>query len=540
MKRIIPIIQQVSDRNQPAWKTIKEIDDKLEELGFDTKEINISKPWGGYITFHAKDTEAFIEAFYENSDLNVEKYHNLSPKLLIVRPNAELSWQYHNRRREIWRFLTPGLFVISDNLDNKQKANKDHILYIDNKEKHKLIGHNDKSTIVAELWDHDNPDDLSDEDDIIRIKDIYGRSDKSIKKKGKDMKVVILAGGEGTRLWPVSTYEKPKQFMKLVDNDRSVLRSTYDRLSKQYSDIYVIAQHKQTTFVKDQVPELKDDHIITIPKNKDTALGILIALDYLRRHGAGEDDVISFVPSDHHITEEDNFNKTLYKAAETSKDSKSITLIGLKITHPATQFGYIEKREVSGRDHYDVVSFKEKPNHETALEYQKSGKYYWNGGMFVAPLGVFSETIHKFSPAMSHNHKKLAEVDEIYSDEYLSVYDSLEGRSIDYDLIERVENLKMVEATFSWMDVGSFKQIHNLSEKDENDNYYNPLKHHLLDVKDSYIRSDSDKPIAVIGLKNIVVVETEDGILVADLSVSEEAGKISKMLQKKKTKKSKK
>jgi len=160
--------------------------------------------------------------------------------------------------------------------------------------------------------------------------------------------------------------------------------------------------------------------------------------------------------------------------------------------------------------------------------------------MFVAPLGVFTETIHKFSPTMSHNHKKLAEVDEIYSEEYLSVYDSLEGRSIDYDLIERVENLKMVEATFSWMDVGSFKQIHNLSEKDENDNYYNPLKHYLIDVKDSYIRSDSNKPIAVIGLKNVVVVETEDGILVADLSVSEEAGKISKMLQKKKIKKSKK
>jgi len=355
-------------------------------------------------------------------------------------------------------------------------------------------------------------------------------------KQTENMKVVILAGGEGTRLWPISTPEKPKQFMELVDKDRSILKSTYDRLSKRYKDIYIIVQQKQKPFVKDQVPEINSDHIITIPKNKDTALGILIALDYLNRHGAKENDVISFVPSDHYVTEEDNYDKTLSQAAEVSKSSNNITLIGLKVTYPATQFGYIEKNEIPGSEYYDVASFKEKPDYETAVKYQKTGKYYWNSGMFVAPLGVFVNTINNYSPTMSHNLKELSSVKKMYSKNYLSIYESLQGRSIDYDLIERVDNLKMVEATFSWMDVGSFKQIHELSDKDEDGNYFDPSKHYLIDVKDSYIRSTSNKPIAVIGLKNVVVVETEDGILIADKSMSEEAGNISKLLQKNKDK----
>jgi len=354
------------------------------------------------------------------------------------------------------------------------------------------------------------------------------------KKESNDIKVVILAGGEGTRLWPISTSEKPKQFMKLVDKDRSILKTTYDRLSKAYKDIYIIVQQKQEIFVKNQIPELNSDHIITIPKNKDTALGIIIALDYLSRHGTKEDDIISFVPSDHYVTEEDNYNNTIYRAAKTSKENSNITLIGLKITHPATQFGYIEKNELSNLDYYGVTSFKEKPDYETAVKYQKSGKYYWNSGMFVAPLGVFIDTINKYSSNMSHNYKALNNVKKMYSKEYLSIYETLEGRSIDYDLIERVDNLKMIEATFNWMDIGSFKQIHELSDNDEDGNYYDSSKHYLIDVKDSYIRSDSKKPIAIIGLKNIVVVETEDGILVSDISMSQEAGNISKMLQKNK------
>ena len=541
MKRIIPIIQQLANSGQPAWKIIKEIDDRLSYIGFTTKEIDISKPWGGYIAFYEDDAVAFIDAFYDDSNIDNFVGQKISPKLLIVRPDAELSWQYHNRRREIWRFLTHGYYIVGsgDNLSEKQHAGQDFILDIANQTRHRLIGSKDLNTVVAELWAHSDPVKPSDEDDIVRIKDLYGRSNNLVKKRGKDMKIVILAGGEGTRLWPVSTFEKPKQFMNLIDNDRSALRATYERVSKEYSDIYVISQHKQKSFVEEQIPELKEDHIISIPKNKDTALGILIALDYLDRNGANDDDIIAFIPSDHHIVEDENFNKTVYRAAETSRETSSLTLIGLKVTYPATQFGYIEKKEIPGRDYYDVMNFKEKPNYETAVGYQKSGKFYWNGGMFVAPLSVFNETIKKYSPSMHDNHRKLKSVKEMYSDEYHDVYDGLEGRSIDYDLIERVDNLKMVEATFSWMDVGSFKQIHNLSEKDEDGNYYNPMKHHLIDVKDGYIRSDSDRPIAVIGLKNIVVVETEEGILVADMSMSEEAGKVSKMLQQKKIQKSK-
>lgn len=345
------------------------------------------------------------------------------------------------------------------------------------------------------------------------------------------MITVIFAGGSGTRLWPLSTSEYPKHLLKLT-GERTMVQQAYDRAKQLGKNIYIITEESHAKLVKEQLPDLPDEAFLIEPGRRGTANCILYALDYVaKRHGSSEP--IAFIHSDHTIRDIEGFKRSFQLAAKVSEDRNEITLIGIEPTFPSTGFGYIQRDgtidELSGV--YKVESFKEKPDCETAKKFVESGEYLWNCGYFVGSAKTFLNEINRSSPVLRENLAKLEASGKPGSKAYNEAYLKLESEVIDIALIEKAKALAMVVARFDWVDVGSFKDLHDTVSKDDKNNRIDGEKVHLIDIENSYIRNEEDKPIAVIGLNNIVVVNTPDGILVARKDVSQRTGEVAKKLQ---------
>lgn len=345
------------------------------------------------------------------------------------------------------------------------------------------------------------------------------------------MITVIIAGGSGTRLWPLSTSAYPKHLLKLT-SERTLLQSAYDRARKLGGTTYVVTEASHASHVREQLSDLPEDAFLIEPGRRGTAHCIVMALDIIsRKHN--HDDTIAFIHSDHHIRDIDGFTRSFYTAEKISSGNEEITLIGIEPTYPATGFGYIERNGVIDENGgvYDVESFKEKPDFETAQRYVESGKYLWNCGYFVGSINTFLDEMRRSAPELLASYEKLSAVIEAGSQEYNQTYLDLDNQVIDVALIEKASKLAVVSARFDWMDVGSFKDLHDVVVRDEQDNYFHGEGINPLDVENVYIRNEESKPIAVIGLDNIVVVNTPDGILVARKDVSHRAGEVAKKLQ---------
>lgn len=344
------------------------------------------------------------------------------------------------------------------------------------------------------------------------------------------MITVIIAGGSGTRLWPLSTSDYPKHLLKLT-GDRSLLQSAYDRARKIGDTVYVVTEASHSDHVKDQLSELPQDAFLIEPGRRGTAHCILFALDYIsRRHD--KDEPVAFVHSDHHIRDTEGFVRSFRLAGRISNERKEISLIGIEPTYAATGFGYIERGEVIDPELgvSIVQSFKEKPDFDTAQNYLDSGRYVWNAGYFVGSVNTFLQEISNSAPELEASYQKLASVAEHGSEEYNQAYLGLDNQVIDVALIEKAQGLSVVAASFDWVDVGSFKDLHDTVTRDEDGNYQHGDNIHAVDVENTYIRNEDTKPVAVIGLDNVIVVNTPDGILVSRKDVSPRVGDIAKKL----------
>jgi mannose-1-phosphate guanylyltransferase len=301
------------------------------------------------------------------------------------------------------------------------------------------------------------------------------------------MIVVIIAGGSGTRLWPLSTPDFPKQLLKLT-NDKSMVQNTYDRALKLGSEIYVVPDISHAHHIKAQLPEVDEDHFVTEPV-----------------------------------------------AAQASDKRKEIALIGIAPTFPATGFGYIERDgEVEGGHNvHKVESFKEKPDFEMARRYVASGKYLWNCGYFVGSVNTFLGEMEANAPLLKANYDALVAIEDETGEKYAKTYASFDNQVIDVALIEKVKNLVVVPASFDWVDLGSFKDLHEANESDQLGNHFRGKNIYEDEVENAYIRNEEDnKPVVVIGLDNVVVINTPNGILIArkDLSqkVKDAVGRMEK------------
>ena len=345
------------------------------------------------------------------------------------------------------------------------------------------------------------------------------------------MITVIIAGGSGTRLWPLSTPEYPKHLLALM-GERTLLQQSYDRAKQVGGPIYVITEAGHADHVKEQLPELSEESFIIEPGRRGTAHCIVMALDYIvRRHDYN--DQIAFIHSDHHIRDTEGFAHSFNAAARVSSQQNAITLIGVEPNFPATGFGYIERGEGIDVDRgvYRVKSFKEKPDYETAQKYLDSGSYLWNCGYFVGSANTFLNEMQKVAPDLKSVFDSLAGFKDVNTDSYKETYLALDSKVVDIALIEKAQQLAVVVASFDWMDIGSFKDLHEAVDRDKMGNYVYGIGVTTVDVENAYVRNEEDKPLVVVGLDNIIVVNTPNGVLVARRDVSHLNGDIAKKLQ---------
>lgn len=346
------------------------------------------------------------------------------------------------------------------------------------------------------------------------------------------MITVIIAGGSGTRLWPLSTPEYPKHLLKLT-SDRTMLQQAYDRARRLGDIVYVVTEASHSDHVREQLSELPHDAFIIEPGRRGTAHCIIMALDFIaRRHDKNEP--VAFIHSDHNVRDIDGFVRSFHVAARISQERNEITLIGIEPTFPATGFGYIQRNGVIDENAgaYEVESFKEKPDFETAKQYVASGNYLWNCGYFVGSINTFLDEMQRSAPDLIASYEKLSSVANPEANEYKDAYLELDNQVIDIALIEKAQGLVVVSASFDWMDVGNFKDLHDANPADENNNYFKGENIHTIEVENAFIRNeDSQKHVAIIGLDNVVVVNTANGLLVARKDLSPRVGEIAKKIQ---------
>jgi mannose-1-phosphate guanylyltransferase len=346
------------------------------------------------------------------------------------------------------------------------------------------------------------------------------------------MITVIIAGGSGTRLWPLSTPEYPKHLLKLI-GERTMVQQACDRAKKLGDTVYVVTEASHSDALREQLPELPDEAFLIEPGRRGTAHCIAFALDIIaRRHD--HDEPIAFIHADHHVRDVDGFARSFAVAARVSSAKNAIVLIGIEPTYPATGFGYIERDGVidEGSGVYGVESFKEKPDYETALKYVDSGKYLWNCGYFVGSVSTFLSEMERSAPELKATYDTFSSITEPSSEAYNAAYLALDNQVIDIALIEKARDLAVVAASFDWMDVGSFKDLHDVVPRDEQGNYARGDNVFAIDTESVYIRNEESKPVAVIGLDNVVVVNTSAGVLVVRKDISHRAGEVAKQLQK--------
>lgn len=342
------------------------------------------------------------------------------------------------------------------------------------------------------------------------------------------MIAVIIAGGSGTRLWPLSTHDYPKQLLRINGDEHSLLQNTYARAQQLADTVYVLPETRLREQVIKQLPTLKPDHLIIEPALRGTASCVLAALARISRDHDPEEP-IAFLWADHYIRDIAGYLHSFQVASKTSRTTGRVVLVGVEPDYPATGFGYVEKGELlKGGDFvFNVNSFKEKPSYEVAQEYVRSGNYLWNAGYMVGSLTAFTQTMHRYTPDLYEQYERLrtAPSEAVYRERYLQ----LKTIAIDYAFMEKVPNLLVVPANFDWIDLGSFADVHKIVNHDGHGNHVQG-RVELDEVENSFIQNQSEKPLVVIGLDNVVVVNSPHGILVTRKDLSQRVGSISKRL----------
>lgn len=325
------------------------------------------------------------------------------------------------------------------------------------------------------------------------------------------MVICIIAGGEGTRLWPLSQPHRPKHLLPLVD-DKSLLQNTYCRAQQLSDQIFVISEASHAEQVAEQLPDLPTDHLIIEPARRGTASCIILALARLSKV-VSLDESIVFLHADHHIVQSQQFFAAVREAIVVATKLKTIALIGLRPTYPATGFGYIEQGLAVSGDAFEVKSFHEKPDLVLATNYLKRGNYLWNLGLFAGTFAVFINMMEKFAPELARVYQELAEAKDRDSEH--SIYLKAENQPIDTALIEKINGAVVVVGKFDWADLGSFGDLYEVLSS-EGQNVYKGALVEMLDCDNSMVLGHSDRPIVAIGLQNIVIVDSPDGLLVVE------------------------
>jgi mannose-1-phosphate guanylyltransferase len=325
---------------------------------------------------------------------------------------------------------------------------------------------------------------------------------------------VIMAGGVGSRFWPRSKKKIPKQLLKIF-GENTMIQDTVERISSivPNENILIVTNEVQKPGVQEQLPDIPEENIIVEPFGRNTAACIGLASIIIQNR---EPDAVTFVlPADHIIKDGDSFIDTLKTAADFASKYPALVTIGIVPARPETGYGYIQIDEDSEKDNvFKVLTFAEKPNYATAVNFINSGDFFWNSGMFIWKIETILNEIKQHMPDL---HEGLQQIKEkINSPDYLSALANIYGRlrsiSIDYGIMEKSENVFLVKGKFNWSDVGSWEAVYQLGDKDKDGNVKLGTIYTDM-VLDSYIYSP-EKFTAVIGLDDVIVINCNDALLI--------------------------
>lgn len=348
-----------------------------------------------------------------------------------------------------------------------------------------------------------------------------------------------MAGGVGTRFWPRSREKFPKHLLQIFGKD-TMIQSTVKRLEPLVSsrDVFVVTNRLQKTPLVKQIPHVPEENIILEPVGRNTAPCIGLAALHVRRMDPKA--VMIVLPADHLIRDNEEFLRILRVAVETAGSSGSLLTIGITPTHPETGYGYIQfvNEEEEHNPFYDrgvrrVKTFAEKPNLATAERLLASGDFLWNSGMFVWRADAILEEIQKCLPDL---YAELMKIDNDigtprYQQTLETVYGMIRGISIDYGVMEKAESVFVIPGSFGWTDIGSWDEVYRVSGKDDGGNSVTGMVIQK-DTKNSFIYSP-DKVVATVGVEDLIIVNTDDALLICRRGRSQDVKEVSDYLKRK-------
>ncbi len=336
---------------------------------------------------------------------------------------------------------------------------------------------------------------------------------------------VIMAGGAGTRFWPLSRKKHPKQFIDILNKGKTLLQLSHDRVLKAVpqENIFVVTNEAYRGLVTSQLPNLPLANILCEPIARNTAPCVAYAA--FRIAMESPDAVMAVLPSDHLVDDEDAFARVLNKGFSFCTEMDVLLTLGIKPTRPDTGYGYIQfDEEVTVDGIYKVKTFTEKPNQELAEHFIKSGEFLWNSGMFIWKASVILKSFEAHLPEMHEgfedeksNFKTDAEGAAVQR-----IYEVSQAISIDYGIMEKADNVFVYPASFSWSDVGTWESVHIIAAKDKDNNAMLNGKAILRNVSDCVVYTPKDRFVALNGVSNLIIVEYDDILLIADKSREQE------------------
>lgn len=355
---------------------------------------------------------------------------------------------------------------------------------------------------------------------------------------------VILAGGGGTRLWPKSRNKTPKQFLKLVGKE-TMIQLTASRITKliPWEKVIVVTNALYKDEVHEQLPEIPLENIIAEPDKRDSALAMLTGALFAK--SKDENAVVINCASDHIVQDQTEFIRVMKLAAQTAYENDYLVTVGISPTHPATGFGYIKigedlKKLDKGLSLFKVDSFTEKPNEATARGFISTGKYFWNANMYVWSAGAIQKAFEKYMPEMYEQTKHLPTLStKEFHSALGKVYETAQAISVDYAISEHADNLVLIPGDFGWDDVGDWKVVYDLETKDLAGNVVigEGNKKHILSINSqNNLVHANNKLVAILGIDDLVVVDTDEILMIIPKNRSQEVKKLVDRLKEEKQK----
>lgn len=340
----------------------------------------------------------------------------------------------------------------------------------------------------------------------------------------KSNHLVIMAGGVGSRFWPMSTPEKPKQFIDVLGVGRSLLQLTFDRFKGLCipENVWVVTNHSYKDLVKEQLPEIPVGNILCEPCRRNTAPCIAYVSWRIKTKDRNANIVVS--PSDHIVTDGDEFRRVVTQCLNFTSETDAIVTLGMKPTRPETGYGYIQADLSSSsprnKEIFRVDSFREKPDLETAKKYIRNKSYYWNAGIFIWSVSTIINAFRVYQPTISKVFENLSDVygTPKEQEEINRIFPECENISVDYAIMENAEEIFVCPSDFGWSDLGTWGSLLVQTQKDLYGNGVIGENVSLFDTHNSIIHTLNKKKVVVQGLDGFIVAEEDDRLLICKLS----------------------